>query len=57
MAATYGERAAAGNHLPRRDRAPRAGELSRVYVAASRNVDHFIANSRHIADTIALLPA
>jgi glycosyltransferase involved in cell wall biosynthesis len=53
MATTYGERAAAGNRF-RAAFARRAQASFRTWdVAASRNVDHFIANSRHIADTIA----
>ena len=52
MASTYGERAAGGN--PWRARlAHRAQARFREWdVAASRGVDHFIANSRHIASTI-----
>lgn len=53
MAATYGERAASGSHL-RAAIAQRAQARFRAWdLAASRNVDHFIANSRHIADAIA----
>jgi len=53
MAATYGERAAAGNRF-RAAIARRAQASFRAWdVAASRDVDHFIANSRHIADAIA----
>ena len=53
MAETYSQRAAAGNRgwerLARRAQARfRAWDL-----AASRNVDHFVANSRHIANEIA----
>jgi glycosyltransferase involved in cell wall biosynthesis len=53
MAVTYGERAAAGNRV-RAAIARRAQARFRAWdVATSRNVDHFIANSRHIAETIA----
>jgi glycosyltransferase involved in cell wall biosynthesis len=53
MAATYGERAAAGSRL-RAAIAQRAQARFRAWdLAATRSVDHFIANSRHIADAIA----
>ena len=53
MAATYGERAAAGSRL-RAAFARRAQASFRAWdVKASRNVDHFITNSHHIADAIA----
>ena len=53
MAATYSDRAASGSHL-RAAIAQRAQARFRAWdLAASRNVDHFIANSRHIADAIA----
>jgi glycosyltransferase involved in cell wall biosynthesis len=53
MTDTYGDRAAAGNPF----RAAIASGAQRRFrewdLAASRNVDHFIANSRHIAAVIA----
>ena len=53
MAETYGERAA-GDSRFRGALTRRAQARFRAWdVAASRNVDHFVANSRHIADTIA----
>lgn len=53
MASTYSDRAAAGNRL-REALAFRAQARFRAWdLAASRNVDHFVANSRHIADAIA----
>jgi glycosyltransferase involved in cell wall biosynthesis len=53
MAATYSDRAASGGRL-RAAIAQRAQARFRAWdLAASRNVDHFIANSRHIADAIA----
>ena len=52
MSDTYGDRAAAGNAL-RAALVRRAQARFREWdFAASRNVDHFIANSRHIADAI-----
>jgi glycosyltransferase involved in cell wall biosynthesis len=52
MAATYGERVGSGNGLRKRI-AARAQQRFRAWdLAASRNVDHFIANSCHIADVI-----
>lgn len=52
MASTYRDRAAAGNRW-RAMLAHRAqARFRRWDVAASRNVDHFIANSRHIAKAI-----
>jgi glycosyltransferase involved in cell wall biosynthesis len=53
MAPTYRERAAEGSRL-RRAIAHRAQSRFRAWdIAASRNVDHFIGNSQHIAATIA----
>lgn len=53
MAATYRDRAAGRSRL-RAAIAHRAQARFRAWdVAASRNVDHFIANSRHIAQMIA----
>jgi len=53
MAQTYGERAAGGSRL-RAAFARRAQARFRAWdIATSRNVDHFVANSQHIADTIA----
>lgn len=52
MASTYRDRAASGNALRER-LAHRAQARFRAWdVAASRRVDHFIANSRHIAQAI-----
>jgi glycosyltransferase involved in cell wall biosynthesis len=52
MASTYSDRAAAGNRI-RMALAERAQAKFRAWdLAASRNVDHFVANSRHIADAI-----
>ena len=53
MASTYRDRAASGNALRER-LVHRAQARFRAWdVAASRRVDHFIANSRHIAQAIA----
>lgn len=53
MASTYRDRAASGNAV-REMLVHRAQARFRTWdVAASRRVDHFIANSRHIAEAIA----
>ena len=52
MASTYSDRAAAGNRI-REALAFRAQARFRAWdLAKSRNVDHFVANSRHIAEAI-----
>lgn len=53
MASTYSDLAASGNRIGKA-LAFRAQARFRAWdLAATRNVDHFVANSRHIADAIA----
>jgi glycosyltransferase involved in cell wall biosynthesis len=53
MAQTYGERAAGDSRLRAALTRLAQARFRAWDIAASRNVDHFVANSRHIADTIA----
>ena len=52
MASTYGERAASGNAIRAALVAKAQARFRRWDTAASRNVDHFVTNSNHIARTI-----
>ncbi|MGE5739195.1 MAG: glycosyltransferase, partial [Betaproteobacteria bacterium] len=52
MASTYGERAASGNAIRAALVARAQARFRRWDLAASRNVDHFVTNSNHIARAI-----
>jgi glycosyltransferase involved in cell wall biosynthesis len=52
MASTYGERAASGNAIRAVLVARAQARFRRWDLAASRNVDHFVTNSNHIARAI-----